>query len=766
MAIAVAASSSGRGVSTSSLTISHTVPSGTQRHLVVLCFHSTGVTLSGTYGGVTLTKSSDITQANGRLSVLELQSPAIGTANVVLTGGASGTICAAVVTLTDCFGISTMTAEPQGSGVAPTVTVSSAPGSLVLDVCGCSGSIVSGVNFAAGPSQTVIVAQDGLTGSSGRMAASWKAGATSVTMAWTLDQNATFWHIGAITATGVVPELPAIPPGSHVKLLIEGVDRTPWLANGYGLDIEKVLSTETMHLAILDLDSTAGAYRPSVGESVRLTRIDEAAAETELLFGGVIAQVVDEPIIDDTGTVTRLRCRDWMFLADQVFLPTRSFDSDTARAMFTAIVEAYLGPKGVTVISAPTGGLVAPELRTEEPVTTVREALDRLTLNVGWPWRINGDKKAAIVEPGELAGPATLADDGASVLTDPPLTWETQMLTHATRVWVQTATSDTNSGPVEFTESWTSNGATSVYPVHVLPSEIRASTTAAAETLATTLALDGLPPNAMIRVGGRLSIDWHTQLYTVASTVTTDAEGKVTITVSEGLERDVPEGHAIQFKRGAFVQLEVNGVVTPMDGAPIVWDEGESAIVYPGGSWTAGTTITYRTWVYHPVYVREWDPSAQHAIGWFNYETLIDQVVTDEEGHTDIDAARSFAQAELARRLTPSKRVTCTTRIPGHYPLLTVPMAFADRLVTGDYLVTETRIRHSTIDENSAEQPFFYELVLMEGDALGESWIQYFRGRNPSQGIRWGAATYYSLVTSEDEPVLTAEGERVLVAAV
>ena len=119
---------------------------------------------------------------------------------------------------------------------------------------------------------------------------------------------------------------------------------------------------------------------------------------------------------------------------------------------------------------------------------------------------------------------------------------------------------------------------------------------------------------------------------------------------------------------------------------------------------------------------------------------VIDQQITEEEGHTDLATARTFAQAELAKRLTPPKRVTCTTRIPGHYPLLLVPMAFPDRLVTGDYLVAETRIRHSTIDENSDEQPLFCTSSCCgKGDTLGESWIQYFRGRNPSQGIRWGA---------------------------
>ena len=47
------------------------------------------------------------------------------------------------------------------------------------------------------------------------------------------------------------------------------------------------------------------------------------------------------------------------------------------------------------------------------------------------------------------------------------------------------------------------------------------------------------------------------------------------------LERDVPEGHSVTFLRGAFEQLELDGVVTPMTGT-YVWEPVENAIVYPG----------------------------------------------------------------------------------------------------------------------------------------------------------------------------------------
>ncbi|RPI10553.1 MAG: hypothetical protein EHM63_02960 [Actinobacteria bacterium] len=468
-----------------------------------------------------------------------------------------------------------------------------------------------------------------------------------------------------------------------LKLLIAGIDRTAWLANGYSIDIEKVLSSETFHLAILDLDSTAGAYRPTVGEDVHLTRIDALGDDIELLFGGAIANVIDEPIIDDSGTVTRIRCRDWMVLADQVFIPPRTYASAPAREVFTAIVEEYLGPKGVIVITAPSGGPLLPELRIDDFVTSVRQTLDRITLQAGWPWRINGDKWAALDDPLSLPGPATLSDDGQSVLTDPPLRWEQQVLTHATRVWVQTSAPEAGPGPYVYTETITPPSGTSVVPVHVLPTEIRGGITADTASGATSLPLDGLPHTAAIRIGALFQIETHTTVYEVSSATTTDADGAVTVALAAGLEKDVKDGASMTFLRGAFVQLELNGVVTPMDGAPYVWEPNENAIVYPAGD-LGGLAVTYRTWALHPTMVREWDPIAQQASGWFDYARVIDQQVTEEDGHTDLDTARTFARAELAKRFTPPKRVTCTTRIPGHYPILLVPMDFPDRLVVGD----------------------------------------------------------------------------------
>ncbi|RPI10554.1 MAG: hypothetical protein EHM63_02965 [Actinobacteria bacterium] len=59
-----------------------------------------------------------------------------------------------------------------------------------------------------------------------------------------------------------------------------------------------------------------------------------------------------------------------------------------------------------------------------------------------------------------------------------------------------------------------------------------------------------------------------------------------------------------------------------------------------------------------------------------------------------------------------------------------------------------------------------YELVLWEGDALGESWIQYFRGRNPSQGIRWGPVHDAAFVSQVALEVMLQSGPLVSVSQV
>jgi hypothetical protein len=55
-----------------------------------------------------------------------------------------------------------------------------------------------------------------------------------------------------------------------------------------------------------------------------------------------------------------------------------------------------------------------------------------------------------------------------------------------------------------------------------------------------------------------------------------------------------------------------------------------------------------------------------------------------------------------------------------------------------EYLVDTVRIRAIGIDPSSTTYDLPYELEMVEGDGLRQSWVDYYRGQNPARGIRWG----------------------------
>jgi hypothetical protein len=184
----IAASSSGRAIGATTLTVSHTVPAGTDRYMVVLCNISSAATITATtYGGVALTNTNDVTAANnsGRLVIFELASPTVGTANFVLTVSSSSSLTACVLTLTDC---TTLTAldTAEGSSTAPSITVVSASTGLVLDILGYA---LNNVALTVGAGQTSIVEQENIADANRKLAVSSEAGAASVTMSWTMASS-------------------------------------------------------------------------------------------------------------------------------------------------------------------------------------------------------------------------------------------------------------------------------------------------------------------------------------------------------------------------------------------------------------------------------------------------------------------------------------------------------------------------------------------------------------------------------------------------
>jgi hypothetical protein len=59
-------------------------------------------------------------------------------------------------------------------------------------------------------------------------------------------------------------------------------------------------------------------------------------------------------------------------------------------------------------------------------------------------------------------------------------------------------------------------------------------------------------------------------------------------------------------------------------------------------------------------------------------------------------------------------------------------------LLSGTFMVDTVRVRAIGIDPAATTEELPYEIELVEGDVLRQSWVDYYRGQNPARGIRWG----------------------------
>lgn len=190
----------------SSLTFSHTA-TGDDLYVAVGLWNA--ATVSGvTYGGTPLTMLGS--RQSGSSQFVEwwyLASAPAGTANVVVTTGVAtwfGAVARNVSGVNHSGAVFSGLTSAAGTSTAPSVTVSSAVGDLVLDLV---VSDVSGQVFTVGAGQTLDAAQNSLAGTDTRVAASHEVGAAAVTMSWTLS-GSDGWLISGLSIPGVAP-LPA-----------------------------------------------------------------------------------------------------------------------------------------------------------------------------------------------------------------------------------------------------------------------------------------------------------------------------------------------------------------------------------------------------------------------------------------------------------------------------------------------------------------------------------------------------------------------------
>ena len=195
----------GPNVNTVNLTFSHTVGSGSNRILILCISLRDGnvVVNNATYAATALTNLG-VVNAGGnqnRTEIWFLKAPPTGTASVVVNLSQSKRIIATAISFT---GVNQTTplafasaASTGGGSTSASVTVTSAPGQLVLDTVSANGDADT-LTLGAGQTERWNTASGIGTAGNARGGGSTEPGAASVTMSWTLGVSKP-WSIGAVS---------------------------------------------------------------------------------------------------------------------------------------------------------------------------------------------------------------------------------------------------------------------------------------------------------------------------------------------------------------------------------------------------------------------------------------------------------------------------------------------------------------------------------------------------------------------------------------
>jgi hypothetical protein len=187
------------------LSWNHTVAAGSNRLLIVkiafrLGSNSATAVSALTYGGVPLTflgQAKSAATNSVRVEYWYLVAPAVGTASVAVTwtGGPYGRVGSAT-SYTGCSQVTPLGAVASNfaSTNHPSLVVAAAPGDLVVD----AQANLDDYSATVGAGQTSIhTLASGSTSNDCRLSGSAEAGASSVTMDWTLSSAAQWAQVGA-----------------------------------------------------------------------------------------------------------------------------------------------------------------------------------------------------------------------------------------------------------------------------------------------------------------------------------------------------------------------------------------------------------------------------------------------------------------------------------------------------------------------------------------------------------------------------------------
>ena len=496
------------------------------------------------------------------------------------------------------------------------------------------------------------------------------------------------------------------------------------------LRIQKDGAIETCRVEFLDHDLTSGAFRPVPGDELRVDRNG-----TALEFGGEVVRVTDQRLtgldnpaapssgLKGGGTVTVVEARGWYFEASDVKIPFLTLAPQGLHVAVEHLRGTYLDAKGWQTLNPTTGGPELPMLVYIDQ--TVAQIFDDFTKKVGWPWRVNGDRYFAFVEPGSLLAPNVYDNTNSIVLRGAE--WTKDRVRRATRLFITTGGSGQH---LEFFSDHTADGTFTHFPVHVLPPEVvGAVNNVGGYTIGTTsLAIDGLPKSFTFIAGTSIRFNSHAG-YLLSADTTTNADGEGTFTLGAGLSAAVVDDESVTFDSSATVRLEVDGTPTAL-GGDWTFDREQAQFIKTGSTPTAGTIVRYKVLLSYPARVRVWAEEAQGTFGNFNYLYVVDKDVNRPE-FTDVVSAKLAGAIEVTQRVLEPKEVRLSTFTQEVYPWMLATCSFPERLVTGDYMVQTVVLT----DVGKRNQDPRVELTLLEGSAIGRNWRTFWQA--PSGGTEY-----------------------------
>ena len=218
----------GSGTSSgTSITLSHTIASGSQRALVVGVSTQDqgfiGWPVSVKYGDQDMTLQATELRGNMRASLFKLAAPLVGTADIVAVFGHS--MDGIVMGATNWTGVYQSevlrnSASANGSSTTPSVTVSSATNDVVVDCVAVLEGSASTATVGSGQTQR----WNANAGTAVKGAGSHEAGAASVVMDWSLDASKAWATVGASLRPGALGAANA--DLNYIQLNRDGSPRT------------------------------------------------------------------------------------------------------------------------------------------------------------------------------------------------------------------------------------------------------------------------------------------------------------------------------------------------------------------------------------------------------------------------------------------------------------------------------------------------------------------------------------------------------------